>query len=417
MSDMPLRRWIPEQDLLFLANQPVIYHCHHFNLFLDQSIDDALGHDVAWAVKSRASREMATHLIRGFCQIQGAETPAERLQAAQMLFGAMGHGTLSVLWDDQQGEAKGEYLHYGYAWKEKYGARIKRRTPVDAFAAGFAAAAVTVAFDMPDFSVVADEEDCVALRAKHCQFQLETHSPEAARPDVDFETSANVLGPSITGLYEQEISEHAQALKDFTSQVSGDERGLVEAFGVFVTMTPAGYYNRISFDALMHLRDEAPEFVPILSALLQESGHVCVFNTFGGILSSPEWEALAGAPPSSSEEVIWQSLAIARALGFGRWTLKEFVPNQRLVLSTPATYEIPYFLNRHADITSLTFDFFQGAAISLMKLAHLVDFQQSPQFTDEFYQSMFKNEHSWRCEETHSPLRGDDRLEVVVTVE
>lgn len=415
MSDMPLRRWIPEQDLLFLANQPVIYHCHHFNLFLDQSIDDALGHDAAWVVKSRASCEMATHLIRGFCQIQGAETPAERLQAAQMLFGAMGHGTLSVLWDEQQGEAHGEFLHYGYTWKEKYGSRIKRRTPVDAFGAGFAAAAVAVAFDLPDFSIVAEEQDCVALRAKHCLFQLEAHTPEAARPDVDFDTSSSVLGPSISGLHEQKISEHAQALKDFTSQISGDDRGLVEAFGVFITMTPAGYYNRISFDALRHLRDEAPDFVPILSALLQESGHVCIFNTFGGILSSPEWEALAGGPPANAEEVIWQALAIARALGFGHWTLKEFVPNTRLVLSTPATYETPYFINRYGTEKHQSFDFFLGASIALMKLAHSVDFTQSPQFTDEFYQSMFKNQQSWQYEETHNPLNGDDHLEVVIT--
>ena len=28
--------------LTFLAEEPVVYHCHHFNLFLDQTVDDAV---------------------------------------------------------------------------------------------------------------------------------------------------------------------------------------------------------------------------------------------------------------------------------------------------------------------------------------------------------------------------------------
>ena len=38
-----LRAYIPDYDLMNYGGIPTVYHCHHFNLFLDQTIDDALG--------------------------------------------------------------------------------------------------------------------------------------------------------------------------------------------------------------------------------------------------------------------------------------------------------------------------------------------------------------------------------------
>ena len=49
--------YLPGLDLMSLAGVPVIYHCHHFNLFLDQTIDDALGPVEGPKVRFEAARE------------------------------------------------------------------------------------------------------------------------------------------------------------------------------------------------------------------------------------------------------------------------------------------------------------------------------------------------------------------------
>ena len=38
-----LIQYMASHNHTFFAHTPVVYHCHHFNLFLDQTIDDALG--------------------------------------------------------------------------------------------------------------------------------------------------------------------------------------------------------------------------------------------------------------------------------------------------------------------------------------------------------------------------------------
>ena len=76
---------------------------------------------------------------------------------------------------------RGEYLHYSFAWREKYGERIRRRFPVDAFAAGFSAAATEVAIDLPPDSLAPVEEECYACRQPAYQIKLTPHILPFAR--------------------------------------------------------------------------------------------------------------------------------------------------------------------------------------------------------------------------------------------
>ena len=147
-----------DNDLAFLGDAPVLYHCHHFNLFLDQSVDDALGPKVGPALRFAAAREASYQLLASLVRAADAVTPAERVALAEHVFASMGHGRLRIDAPQGVGKAVGEHLHYGQAWFEKYGATVRRRSPADAFAAGFAAAAVDLAYDLPPLSSAATEE-------------------------------------------------------------------------------------------------------------------------------------------------------------------------------------------------------------------------------------------------------------------
>jgi hypothetical protein len=404
-----LRRYLLEQDLMFLAGQPVVYHCHHFNLFLDQTIDDALGTDESFRLRMSAAREFSGHLLSAVCEHAEARTPPERLQL-------MGHGALDFDADATGGTARGAHLHYGFAWLEKYGKQVRRRTPADAFAAGFAAAALEIAYDLGPGSLRAVEHECVALRAPQCRIQIEREpAPEAGGAVIGEHESGSVVGAPEDGLYEDVIHPIVIGLKEFTAGVQGDERGLVQAFGVFVTMHLCGYYNRISYDAVQAIETRAPQSVGVLEELLRESGHVCVFNTFGGILLSPEWEGLVGAPTNDPGKILAWCMAIGRALGMGHWTIAEFEPERRLVVRTSSSYESVYYRTRHGLAPRPVEYLFQGAALAMAQLVHRVDWEAGPQLTLDYYKRLFKGGVPWRAEQTKSIVCGDSLSEVVVT--
>ena len=411
------RSWIDGHDLMFVADTQVVYHCHHFNLFFDQTIDDALGVEESSRLKSRAAREASRQLLLGLRKRLDLQTPAEVIRAAESAFAAMGHGRLHINVSAEGGEASGEYLHYGYSWKEKYGAVVRRSHPIDAFATGFIAATTEVAFSLDPGAIEAREIECIVSRAaSRCRF-LVYRTGERVQPAALTESDcANLLGSSFTGLDEERVSAIASGLKEFTAGVAGDDRGLIQAFGVFVTMHLASYYNRISFDAVHEMGKIDASLAANVEELLRESGRQCGFNTFGGILRSAEWESLVGPPRSDPKEIVTSCLGIARALGFGHWTLHEFEPGERIVVRTPATYETSFYRRTYGASSHPRCYILQGAMVAVAHLAHGVVWEESPSFDEALYQRLLHgtdNAWDWSMPTCHTC--GDTFSEIVVT--
>ncbi len=409
-------RSLMAQDFAFLGAAPMVLHCHHFNLFWDQTIDDALGTSLGIAVRTRAAREAYYELLSGLAESMALDPGEDRLALARTLFSATGQGRLTLP-DEPGGQALGEYLHYAHAWNEKYSKKLRRKHPADAVAAGFVAAALEVAFDLPRETLQVDETGCMVLRDDVCRFEIKSGPESPLFPPVrrsDFEANAK---PSFGGHYEGEIQQIATGLRNFAGTMHGDQRGLMQAFGLYVTEHPSTYYNRAGYDAYNQLARTAPQSLPVMKALLREAGHVCVFNTFGNILLSPEWEGLVGPLSGNIEETILDCAAIARALGFGHWTIHELRPNERLVMRSPGTYESMYYAQREGRARESTCFVFQGAGIAIMQLAHRVPWTSRPQLTAEFYGELFRGGLPWRVEETSCVARGDAFCEAVVTRE
>ncbi len=406
---------LPGADLQLLGDAPVLYHCHHFNLFLDQTIDDAIGFHAGEQLRRRAAHAAARQILASLAERLDRRTPAEIIDLAQTLFAAMGHGRLSIEADTKGGKAHGEHLHYGHSWMEKYGHLVRRRAPADAVAAGFAAAAVELAQGLAPGALCASEHACVAMREPACSFEVVPQDEAAPLPEVIDRAALEAnLGKVQSGLHEDRISKIVEGLRAFLAGVAGDDRGLVQAFGVYVTLHFANYYNRISYEALERVRARSEALLPVFEDLLRESGQVCVFHTFGGILLSPEWEGLVGAPTGDVEEHVIGCTAIARALGFGHWVITELDPARRLVLRTPSTYETAYFAGGRRATAPSSY-FLQGAAVAFMELAHRVPWTGRPTLSDNFYRTLFRRGRTWRVEQTMDTARGDACCEVVVT--
>lgn len=410
-----LRSLLPSQDLTFLAGVPYVYHCHHYNLFHDQTIDDALGEELGTKVRTRAAHNAARELLQAIAERLGAETPIERVQLAQNLFAWMGHGTLKLDVEATGGRAEGSYLHYGYSWTEKYGARVRRVHPADAFAAGFAAAATELAWNLPAGSITAVEEKCLVLRDSGCSFQLRPSTPFEAPRRVDQAAVEPHVAPSFGGLEEETISAIADGLRGFLSGVRGDQRGLVQAFSVFVTAHLSNYYSETIYEAVHQLEKSQPGSVSVAESLFREAGQVCVFNTFGNILLSPEWEGMVGAPTGDPMNTLTGCCAIARGLGFGHWTLHAFSPKE-LVLRASCNYEAPFYLSRYGKSDKARCYIFQGAALAMMVLAMKVKWTEQPKLTQDFYISLFRGKIPWKVRQTQCQTRGDAIAEVTVSL-
>lgn len=407
---------IDQQSLTLLESTQYVYHCHHYNLFHDQTLDDILGEEKATTIRTRVAHDAFYPLLLNACQRLGAETEAERLQVAAGLLPWMGHGKLDLDVSSEGGSASGQHLHYGVSWREKYSDHIRRRHPVDSVAAGYAAAAVEIGLGLKCGSMISQEHDCVAKRDPVCTFTI-TPSTEDT---VDESRGLGVVLPEVstvlTGLDEERIEGIAQGLQAFVRGVSGDDRGLVQAFGVYVTAHLTTYYNDTVVAAIQHVEKNRPEFIPYAEELMREAGQVCAFYTFGNILLSPEWEGMVGPLSPEPADILSFSCAIARGLGFGRWTLQEFVPNEKLVLRVAANYEAPFFISKYGPGTKPRCYFFQGAARALMLLAMSIDWGAGENLSEDLYQSLFhKGKLPWKAEETQCRCCEDDYCEVVVT--
>lgn len=409
-----LRQLLAEQSLTFLAGIPYVYHCHHYNLFHDQTIDDALGETEGARVRTTAAHHAFRELLGAVFAAAGATTPAERISLATEVFAWMGQGRISLDVSSSGGRARSPSLHYGFAWREKYGARVKRDEPSDAVAAGFAAATCELAFDLAADAIISTETCCLATRDPECEFALTTGKGHLSRPPIDDATVRRYVIPAIRGLDEDRVAAIASGLLEFMRAVQGDERGLVAAFNVFVTAHLPGYYNETVYEAVHHIERTAPAGVALVEALMREAGQVCVFNTFGNVLLSPEWEGLVGPLSGVPTDMMSFCTAIARGLGFGHWLIHEYEPRKRLVIQATSNYEAPFYRARYGLAKKPRSYFVQGASLAMMLLSETVPWKERPQLSNAYYIDLFRGKPRYRVEQTRCTTRGDHLSEYVV---
>ncbi len=400
--------------LYFVGNVPVTLHCHHFNLFLEQTVEDALGFE-SFKARRDAAHLSSYRLLEQIFKIKNVEGARDRLKLASEVFSQLGQGNIDIRTAEKTGLVSGEGLHYSTAWINKYGSSCRRDVPIDSYTAGYIAAALELAHGKPYGSIDVTEEKCTVTKSEYCLFKTIEMPDNSAKPyfplnDADYR-EAEVIGK----VGESEIQSIASKLIEFVSQLQPDARGLYWGFGVYITYSPAEYYNKISYDTLLHLEEKLPHVAPLFESLLRESGHVCGFNTFGGILKSPEWEGLFGRPTGNLKEMFISSCGIARALGFGNWSIEE-VSEDKVVVTSTVSYESNYYRSHYPPARKGRCFLFQGVMEATMRLATFVDWKNPPIFDHRFYLSLFKGNKQNCCHvrETHCISKGDPfcRLEL-----
>ena len=375
-----------ERMRTLVGGEPVVLHCHHYNTFLQRSIQDADYIDSEPFLIGAAAEVSFAQLTQLFEQEKVESEPARKEQACE-LYRWAGFGTLDFSnLNAEGGRVDSPSSHYAMAWKAKFGPSDK---PVCHFAMGWIAGAMAAIYNKPQGHYRVAHPACSASDV--CQFELAVGEP-------NYKVFESVQG----GLVQTQQLVHEQlptpvdmdAVTDalLAMDISGDADGIIPAFGVYLTRHYANYYNRISFESLRAMSLAFGEDgYEAARDLFVEAGHVCAFNTFGGIMTSPEWQALIAPQCNTREDWVHGMVAAVNALGWGRWECL-FLNEDEATFAIHDDYESVGYLGMYG-IGNMPISFLaEGAAAGIMNLVYVGDVASNPEFTPEFYDRLFKGQ-------------------------
>ena len=192
------------------------------------------------------------------------------------------------------------------------------------------------------------------------------------------------------------------------------DTGLIDAFGVVLTNHFADYYNYISYESYYGMLKAGMSLAQTQDVFVQ-GGHICAFNTFGGIMSSPEWDAVVKPMCRNDEDWIHGMVAIANALGWGVWRVEKIVPGRELIIRVYNSYEGVGYRRMYpiADDPQLSF-LVMGGVQGLAHLFWKIDIKKRPKLNQDFYATVFNSpENKFSVKQTHAIAAGHDYDRVV----
>ncbi|MBI4396340.1 MAG: hypothetical protein HY548_04535 [Elusimicrobia bacterium] len=385
------------------GGEPMIFHCHHYNAFLQRTIRDADYIDTISILTGAGCEAAHSQLVKIFKE-QGLREVDARKSFAQELYRWAGFGTLNFSSLTEKGGAvKTPNSHYSVAYSVK---SWKSKEPVCFFSSGWLAGALAAIYDKPTGAYSVQHTKCIAMGNPECIFEL-----KEGAPNYSIYPGAG-MGP-LTAHNVRPIPTNNVDYDGIFKAVSGmplvgNDDGYIYAFGVYLTRHYANYYNRISFEFERALEKKfGKQGVEVAAPLLTEAGHVCAFNTLGGIMVSTEWDALIRPSLKTKEDWVHGIIAVVNTLGWGRWqvtkvseTMAEFVAHD--------DYESVGYLAMYGKSDHPISYLFQGGVVGIMDLVYAGDIASKPRLTQDFYDKLFRQSQSYVAQSLSSRAMGDE---------
>lgn len=155
---------------VILSGQPVAMHCHHYNINLQKTIEENLGHEgigLLFRSAEEASYQSFRHLLNQYPQIK---TLKSKLEMAGIIFQ---NGGLGVLNFERIRPGGGHVVspssHHVTGWLAKHG---RRDTPGCHFTRGWVAGALEAIYSRKPGYYAVEEKQCKMMRDEACTFQI-----------------------------------------------------------------------------------------------------------------------------------------------------------------------------------------------------------------------------------------------------
>ncbi len=377
----------------WVGNEPMIFHCHHYNLFLQNSIKDAGEFfDVDTLLVQSAEFVVYHQFVELFGKNNEKNASLESLLDAFSLFGFGKLNINAISVDGGKVSTKNEHYSVGYISKHPVPSRDKEG--VSYFAKGFIGALFAYLNKQPIFSYHVKQTKCLSKGHDSIEFEV-VKLPAPAEPMCNYYAGKGVLGEGYTYHNHTDSPVDYLGIREALTQmvlVGNAETGLIDAFGVLLTRHYANYYCNISLGLMQNMYKElGNKGIELVKDLLIEAGHICAFNTMGGIMTSMEWEALIKPTLKSREDWIHGIIACINALGWGTYVIRELTPYKSLTVEIFNDYEGNHCLARKHDFNTPISYLATGIAAGIMNLVYNADITTKPVLNEEFYNKTFKS--------------------------
>ena len=435
-----------ERGVMLVDEQPVVFHCNHYNRVLQYTIQNAV-YVQAEDILVRSAAEVSYLALKTHFKTHPEMTVAQKLDYAAAVFCSGGYGMMdlsSLASVDAANitEVLVSSSHYGDALCLNFEPPI---VPSEFFDLGYAIGALSVIYGRSFSGEIAVE--AISMGAKTTTLRMRVDDDQYADiSNVAPQMPERSVAPGAWArVSPKEFANHIDEDLIVTTLakaplVGGSQSGLIPAFGVHLTRMFADYYNLISFrfeGQLIKRMDMLPELSELLvfnyptlfhygqyfkleglnliKAMLIEAGHVCGFNTMGGIMNSDVWKELVLPMMKTQDDWVQGIISCINALGWGVWRIVELVPDERLVLRAWHPYESLGHL-RWFGLAPHGVDYcMSGVACSLMNLMYEGDITSYPELTPEYYSKVNRSKNSFWVDQTKCVAMGDEYSEIVVT--
>jgi hypothetical protein len=435
-----------ERGIMTIDGQPVVFHCNHFNRTLQYTIQNAVYVQYK-DILVRSAAEVCYLMLNEHFISQPEITTLEKLAYASEVFRVGGYGVMdlrSVAEIDKTSvfEILITSSHYGNALCLNFEPPI---VPSEFFDLGYAIGALSAIYEQPFSGEIAN--CAISMGTETTTLRMHANDKRYA---AIFKATPNTPNKSIApGAWAtvppQAFAPHIDEeliINTFTNAplLGSKQTGLIPAFGVHLTRMFADYYNLISFrferqlikrlellpelaeimvfnyPTLFHYRQYFKlEGLNLVKAMLIEAGHVCGFNTMGGIMNSDIWKQLVLPMMKTQDDWIQGITSCINALGWGVWRIIELIPGERLVLRAWHPYESLGYL-RWFGLAPHGIDYcMSGVACSLMNLMYEGDITSYPPLTPDYYNKINCSQNSFWVDQTQCVAMGDEYSEIIVT--
>lgn len=390
-----------------MGGEPLVFHCNYYNYFLQKTLLLDEGLNMEEVIRAAAAESARSVLVEA-----AGRPAADVLRIATDTFAELGFGTIDLSGlTPRGGEVRVPVSHYGLCLRAAAGAEFAK--PQSWFDAGFAVGACEIAFGLTPGQLDGDLEACQSMGADQGRIRVRAGSlPVYTSPGQGFHAAdvtprRPMSADDPESLVDEPTILGALATLDF----AGNEEGLIPRFGVMLTRHFANFYNRISFEFLHRMAEtglrEAAE------TLLKEAGHRCAFHTFGGIMTSAEWDAVVKPSCRSWRDWVYGITACVNALGWGAWRVVE-LSEDRLVMRIFDDYESCGQLGMYGRSEVPVSWLATGGCSGIMNLVVAGNINEKPELDYDFYCGVFEKADAYEARQVASIAQGDDYTEIVV---
>ncbi len=396
-----------QHNCLFIGGEAMIFHCHHYITNLQRTILDAQYLDSNRFLIGSAA-DAIYYQLSNLCQGLSLD---ESKQMAQDIYKIFGYGLIDLSCINENGcELRTTKSFFSKTWEMKFG---KAANPVDYYTSGFLAATYAVLYNKELKDIEATQTTCMAcgdeynthiIKVGSCNFDIyppkkPTQFKEVEKLKIDWE-------------YEENVTQAFLGAHEF---MVGNEEGLIPAFGVYLIRNQSDYVNRLQFEFVDRMKKLTGDYgVTLAGELLMEAGHACGFFTYGGIMTSNEWEQNVKPYLKTKEDWIKGLASLVNTMGWGYHTAVE-LSEQKAIFRNYNDFEDLSFQRMYGKADYPVHWANSGGFTGLMQLIYNTDLVNGEKIeTEEGFREMRRSKVRYKTKMTKSIACGDDYLEVEI---